>query len=126
MRDPALRWTGEHDGTIAYAFEGRSGADQKNPPAKDLYKLMTWPKMKRVGLPLTIAESAAILAKARLMVTICSGMSHICHSVKTPMIIIQYSQLVRPWHPPEDDTWQMATGTDDAMRRIEQALKATT
>lgn len=124
MHDPYLRWWDGSDGTVCYQLDGHSGAEQKNPPAKDLYQLMSFPKMVRVGLPLTLEESARELSRCRLFIGVCSGMSHVAHSVGCPMIVVEYGQKVQPWHPPEGSLFQIARGTDDAMRLARMSLGA--
>ena len=118
------RWQGHH--TICHQWDGRSGADAKNPSPEDVQRIHgVWGnRMFRLGLPLTIEEDVAFLARCALYVGVCSGVSHAAHSVGCPMILLQLRLQIARWHPAESASFEIAHGTDDLLRRMSNRLGA--
>jgi hypothetical protein len=124
LRDSRYRWDGGSAGTICHQFDGVSCAGNKNPPPQDIPLVTQWPNMVRLGLPLTIEESLAELARCRLFVGVCSGISHLAHSVGCPMILIEYRQKIAPWHPDPQgvNPWIGCHGTQEAIGAVNYLL----
>ena len=128
-RNRWLPWPGM---SLAYQFDGRSGSDAKNPSAVEAERILhAWPVDNigtcppvRIGLPMTVEEEIAALAGSRLFIGVCSGISHLAHSVGVPMILIRYRLRFERWHP--DPTgpcpWTLAEGTDDAIAKLQERL----
>ena len=122
MRDAVQRWRpgGTH---ICYQFDGRSIPTLKNPPANEIPILLSWAPERefvKVGLPLSLEESIYRMSTCALYVGVCSGMSHVAHSVQCPMLLIQYKQHLDNWHPREG--WTKAVGTSDAIAQAKRML----
>ena len=81
----------------------------------------------RIGLPATLEESIALMRTCKLMIAVCSGMSHVAHAVGIPLIIVQYHQSIAEWHPaPTSATpWRFAKGTDQALALAAEMLQGT-
>ena len=71
---------------------------------------------------MSLEESIWVIARARLFLGVCSGMSHVAHSVGVPTIVIEYRQPVGPWQPAESERFQIAWGTDEAMRMVHHLM----
>lgn len=125
---PHLRWDGGSAGTVVLQLDGKSGKEAKNPPAADLPRFMALPNARHIGLPMTLEESVEAMRTARLMIAVCSGLSHVCHAVGTPLIIVEYRQTIACWHPPANDPrtpWHHAKGTDHALAIANDLLRKT-
>ena len=125
---PHLLWDGGSSGRIALQLNGVSGGQAKNPPPSDMPRFLALPNTVQIGLPHTLEESIAIMRTCRFMIASCSGMSHVAHACRIPLIIIEYHQLIRPWHPAPDDQhspWFFAKGTDHALAIAHDLLRKT-
>ena len=128
-----MKWRpdGRSPPLVGYQVDGRSGSDAKNPPAADVDRLINaiyaaGAHPVRIGLPLTVEEEISVLSDCSLYVGVCSGISHLAHSMKgLPMILVRYRLRFERWHP--DPTgpcpWSLAVGTDDAIAKIGEALR---
>jgi hypothetical protein len=79
---------------ITYQLDGKWRADKKNPPNGDVEKLISFLddyKFVKLGADVSINESVDLLSRSKCFIGICSGFSHIAHSVKTPLFLIKYS-----------------------------------
>lgn len=89
---------------IAFQFDGRSSDGEKNPLFSDMRLFHTWAEAQgietiSVGLPLSMQDCALRLSQATAFVGVCSGMSHLAHSVKgLPVYLLQYQLDVAWWH----------------------------
>ena len=121
---PHLRWDGGSKGTIALQLDGRSGGPHKNPPKVDIPRFLALPDAVHVGLPMTLEESIEVIRTSRFMISVCSGMSHVCHAVGTPLILLEYIQPVTMWHPHRDGPtgWKFAKGSDAALTIAKEML----
>lgn len=95
-------WIGGGD-YIAYQFDGRSSAAEKNPPKEDIDLFNTWAKdnnlpVRYVGLPCSIDECVEIIRHAKLFVGACSGMSHLSLSVGCPTFVVEYKVKINWWY----------------------------
>ena len=61
----------------------------------------SWSAKCTVGLPNTIAQSIYIMTKSDFFIGICSGMSHVAHSVGLPVYLKDWRHLKRS-HPGKD------------------------
>jgi hypothetical protein len=125
-----LKWHGTQDRLIAHQFNGRSGADAKNPPPGDVETIqrhLFFGGMTplSVGLPWTVEQSVIILAACRQFIGVCSGLSHVAHSAGCPMILVRYRLRFERWHPDPNgpNPWVLAEGTDGAIQKLEEALQ---
>ena len=119
------KWLGDGD-YITAQLDGRSGSDAKNPPAADLPRLLNqpWP-VNVVGLPMTMEETLETMAHSRLHFNVCSGVSHMAHSLYgLPLILVQYRLRFSRWHPAQDGPcpWVLAEGTDDCLKKIAERM----
>jgi hypothetical protein len=131
---PLTIWAGSYLGSryqwkygpyrrISYQLDGISVADRKNPPNKDLNRLTNFIgeyEFVRLGRPLSITKSAKIISKSDLFFGVCSGMSHVCHSVGTPCFLIQYKNSVQRWHA--NKRYILCNGTNDFIARARSFL----
>lgn len=89
---------------IAYQFDGRSSADDKNPLAPDIHLFHAWARewgleTAPIGLPLSVRDASYRLSQCTAFVGVCSGMSHLAHSVRgLPVYLLQYQMDVAWWH----------------------------
>ena len=88
------RWTPGPYGRIAIQLDGRSYAKEKNPPDDERALLespwMPGSTITKIGLPLTLEQSVEVLAHSDVFLGVCSGMSHVAHSVGTPCFLLEY------------------------------------
>jgi len=98
---------------VAYQFDGVS-QPQLNPSEKEIEEflgLFDASCLRRIGKPLTLAESMEILLQSKLFLGVSSGMSHLAASAATTSLIYNkgdsfrdgrrlkvYRHLLR-WHP---------------------------
>lgn len=91
------RWTfQDYHRSIAVAFDGVSAADQKNlapheqeQVLRTLRQLLPKKQIITVGKELGLDRSIEVLCQSLLFVGVCSGMSHVAHSVGTPQFLYQ-------------------------------------
>jgi hypothetical protein len=91
---------------IAYQFDGKSSAHIKNPTQSEVDLLTRWAANRaipliKVGLPLTMAHSAMILAKySSCFIGCCSGMSTLALATRVPTYVLEYELKVAWWYGP--------------------------
>lgn len=92
-------WQGGLLGSVCYQFDGRSDAKLKNlkPGALELFKTIVH-NPRRLGSHVSLAECMNIATESIAFVGVCSGMSHLCHSVGVPMFIIGPIGHVKRFH----------------------------
>jgi ADP-heptose:LPS heptosyltransferase len=76
-----------------------------------------------MGLPDSLEGTCDALTRCRLFIGCCSGVSHVAHAVGCPMILVEYTQPIRPWHPATG--WTLAQGTEDLIDKVNAALGVT-
>ena len=119
------RWAPQQTKKICYQLDGISNANMKQPPNKDLKRLMTFlPDYKfiRIGKPRSLLESVDVMLGCDLFFGICSGFSHVAHSIGIPTFLVQYKMPITPWHGHKQYT--LCVGTDDLIRRVNDFLGA--
>jgi len=116
-----IKWCGGvKRNRICYQFDGRSSCRRKNPPEKDLFKLVDFiygVDFVRLGGHLSLEKCVKIMASSDCFLGVDSGMSHIAHSVGVPTFIIKYRFNFDSWHvnaPP----FEVCHGTDDAIDKV--------
>lgn len=114
--------------TAVFQLDGRSGADAKNPSAEDAYRLIEAARgsdTMLIGLPMHLEASVYWLSRCRFFVGVCSGMSHVAHSVGCPTILIRYRLQFERWHPDPKgpNPWTLAEGTDNAIEKIKTIIR---
>lgn len=110
---------------ICYQLDGRSYENQKNPPPGDIEKLTTFIpdyKFTYIGLPYSVHDCINIAAQSDLFIGICSGMSHLVHSVGTPMFLIEYKYGLDRAHKRKKYT--KCFGTDDCIEKVKESINA--
>jgi hypothetical protein len=131
---PSTIWSGSYLGCryrwqrgpykrICYQLDGISIAERKNPPNKDIKRLINFIdgyEFIPLGRPLSITKSAKILSKSDLFFGICSGMSHVCHSIGTPCFLIQYKNSIKRWHA--NKRYVLCNKTDDFIYKAKAFL----
>lgn len=118
-----VRWTPNKSRVFAIQFDGKSSADKKCPHPSAIRRFNDWAALRGirlipVGLPMHMNESARILSRAELFFGVCSGMSHLAHSVGTPCHLVEYEMKVAWWHGKNDFT--VHQGMDAFMRMYEE------
>jgi hypothetical protein len=98
-----LRWSPQAPASIVYQFDGDSSAADKNPPPADQQAILSWASSQglaavKLGKNLTVAECVRACSGAALFVGCCSGMSHLAHSVGTPVYLLEYGLPVVTCH----------------------------
>lgn len=110
---------------ICYQFDGRWKGGLKNPPPGDEEKIikLIMPQVKkiRLGLPMELNQIIETAARSDLFVGIDSGMAHLCHSVGTPMFLIEYRWDLENGH--KGKTFTKCFGTEDAIGYVNQYLE---
>ncbi len=107
-------------GDIAtYQFDGRSSADTKNPSPEEVCKFLTWAAGRKLtlvplGVHFSVAECVRLLARSKFFIGVCSGMSHLAHSVGAPTYLLEYDMKVAWWHGPNPIT--VCQGVDEFIR----------
>lgn len=121
-----ITWKPNRSRVIAYQFDGVSSMHLKAASAEEQQALTTWAvntgvALFRVGLPLTMAGNMRILSQAEAFVGIDSGMSHLAHSVGTPVMLLEYQLACAWWHGRNDFT--ICKGVADFIKRFEELGK---
>jgi hypothetical protein len=102
-----VRWRGWAHGLhrrLAYQFDGRWSAADKNPPPEDLPRLLEWGpgfELVRLGEPLSVRECVAAAAASDLYFGVDSGMLQLCYAVGVPVFLIGYGmspEVLFAWH----------------------------
>jgi Glycosyltransferase family 9 (heptosyltransferase) len=88
--------------TIAIQIDGVSTPELKNPPPQDVAAITAWAatnnELVHVGKHLGLRESIEAIARATFFVGCDSGMSHVAHSVGTPVYLLEYQLPVVTCH----------------------------
>jgi hypothetical protein len=102
-----VRWRGWEHGLhrrLAYQFDGRWSAADKNPPPEDLARLVGWApgfELVRLGDPLSVRECTEAAAASDLFFGVDSGMIQLCYAVGVPVFLIGYRMdplMLCCWH----------------------------
>jgi hypothetical protein len=118
------RWKPGPFGRICYQFEGISNAHLKQPPQADFERLVSFApgfQFVRLGKPASLIESVELMYKSDLFLGICSGFSHIAHSMGIPTFLIQYQMPIAPWH--HGKKYSLCNGTNEAIHVVKSYLK---
>ncbi len=119
------RWAGGKGMGVCYQFDGLKAAEgNKNPPPDELIELETWCSEHdgvRLGNHLTLAQCVDIMANSSLFVGVCSGMSHIAHSVGIPTFIIEYEKPIKAFHMGKEYTH--CRGTKDTIEKLDAFMR---
>lgn len=86
---------------VAYQFDGVSSARDKNPPPAHVVKLQAaFPQIEwiRLGRHISISDCVETLANVDAFIGCDSGMSHLAHSVGTPMGVVEYDLPIITTH----------------------------
>lgn len=97
---------------VAYQFDGVSHA-HLNPTEEEIKSFLgCFPavEVRKVGMPLTLAESMEVLSRAKLFIGVSSGMSHLAASANTPALLymkflpeyaltVHYYKHFKRWNP---------------------------
>jgi hypothetical protein len=117
---PGLQWQpATTSKTICFQLDGVSNASRKNPPERDLPRLVNFvPEYEfiRLGQPLTIREIVRSLARCHLFFGVCSGISFIAHSVGAPTFLVRYKNDLTPWH--QNKTYVPCNGTEELIAKV--------
>jgi Glycosyltransferase family 9 (heptosyltransferase) len=89
--------------TICIQVDGVSTPELKNPPPQHVAAITAWAatntyELVHVGKCLGLRESIKALARATFFVGCDSGMSHVAHSVGTPVYLLEYQLPVVTCH----------------------------
>jgi len=116
-----IKWNNKKHGRICYQLDGRT-LKEKNPPQEDIHKLTSISNLEfiKLGLPLTINQSLDIAKNCDLFLGICSGYSHVCHSLGIPTFLIQYNYNIEKWH--KNQKYTLCNGTQDAINKVDKYL----
>jgi len=89
-----IQWKKRNYGRVCYQFDGRSSHQLKNL-SKDDEKLFFDQNYNatRLGGHLSLKECVEVAATSDLFIGVCSGMSHLCHSVGVPVYLIGHKRL---------------------------------
>jgi hypothetical protein len=89
-----FQWKKPGTRKVCYQLVPRYSTSNKVCPPGHIEKLLaalerTGFGTKAIGLPLTLNEIIEVCATSDFFVGVCSGMSHVCHSVGTPVHLIR-------------------------------------
>lgn len=96
-----VRWKNVYENKFCYQFDGASNNWRKNPPPEDIDKLTSWCDKEsfiQLGKHLSIKQCVELASESSMFFGVCSGMSHLCHSVGLPVFILEYGLFVPPFH----------------------------
>lgn len=114
------RWSPPKAGNnqVCYQFDGVSSAESKNPPPQDMDRILEAIGQGgvRLGNHQTLAQIVALLSESSLFVGVDSGMSHIAHSVGTPVIIVEYQLPIITCH--REKHFKHVRGTAELLEAI--------
>ena len=98
-----IRWSPKHynRNRIVYNFGGTWKTKLKIPREKDLGRLMK--SLSRfnpveLGPSLSLSDCVRQIANCDLFLSICNGMSHMCHSVGTPIFLLEHIRNIACFH----------------------------
>ncbi len=114
-----IQWAPNRSGRLAYQFDGRSSAAGKNPSTSESERLLTslsGYELVRLGDHLSLQRCVELLASCEALVCVCSGLSHVCHSVGTPLFLLEYSQGVERFRVGK--RYFRCVGTDAAITAV--------
>ena len=116
------KWNGPSSKIICFQFDGRSYASKKNPPDSDIALIEKFAAQQnytllKVGKPLSIQQSINIMADSCLFVGVCSGMSHVAHSVGLPVYLLEYKLKIHFFH--RGNNYIACQGAIDFIRRLQ-------
>ena len=97
FRTKASIWRPQKNKVVAVQLTPRYPDDKKSCPQENrdsFYEQMRLEgySVVEMGLPASIGENISIASNVDFFVGVCSGMSHLCHSVGTPVHLIQNKQ----------------------------------
>jgi hypothetical protein len=118
------RWQQQHPHPlVAVHWDGRSSAEDKNPPPGDAQRIeleirRLWPGLQLVTLTgqLSIRQTVDMLANSAIFVGIDSGFSHVAHSVGLPTFLVEYRLPTVTAH--NGAAHYLCRGTADAISRL--------
>lgn len=110
---------------FCYQFDGESSAREKNPPPEDQTRLMAHLNDLgyagiRLNSNMSIADCVCALALCDFFVGCDSGMSHIAHSVRTPVYLLEYELPVITCH--RGKAYTLCRGVDEFIGQSERYL----
>lgn len=111
---------------FCYQFDGHSAAHMKNPPPDEMKRLIDWCDAnggERIGGGMSLLQCVEIASRSRFFLGVCSGMSHLCHSVGVPEVLIEYEIEIGSFHRKKEYT--TCYGTLDAIHVASRMLEQT-
>ncbi len=96
-----IRWKNIYTDKFCYQLDGASNYWRKNPPSEDIEKLTSWcpdGTFTQLGRHLSIEQCVKIASESSMFFGVCSGMSHLAHSVGVPTFILEYGLYIPPFH----------------------------
>lgn len=107
---------------ICYQFDGRWKGWLKNPPKEELNVLTSFmPNIEfiRLGNHLSLLQCIEIAITCDCFIGICSGISHIMHSVNIPSFLVQYKMEISNFHSYAKN-WTLCNGTEDLIKKVNE------
>ena len=103
--DTKIQWQKKNYGRICYQFDGRTFGKVKNLSKDDenLFFSQNY-NAERLGGNHSLEECVEIAATSDVFVGVCSGMSHLRHSVGIPVYLVGHKRLHR-YHPGKKYTY---------------------
>ena len=92
--DTKIKWVRRSYGRMCYQFDGKTASYIKNLSRNDesLFFAQGFDVI-RLGSQFSLKECVQIAATSDLFVGVCSGMSHVCHSVGVPVYLVGHPRL---------------------------------
>jgi ADP-heptose:LPS heptosyltransferase len=103
-RYPSRRWPADRFAAVADALADRglqivmTGAAEERPLAEDVMRRMRHAAIDYTGRT-TLGTFAALVSRARLVVSNDTGMSHVAAAVHAPSVVISSGADAERWHP---------------------------
>jgi ADP-heptose:LPS heptosyltransferase len=103
-RDPAKRWPVEHFARLGDALHGAglevvlTGSGDERALTATLARAMRAPTIN-CAAPVSIGAIAALLSRARLLVSNDTGVSHVAAALRLPSVVVFMSTDPRRWAP---------------------------
>ncbi len=102
--EPARRWLPAHFAAVAdhFAADGHqvvlTGTSDEAPLAAEVESCMRWPAINLAGRT-SLGAMAAMLSRARLLITNDTGVSHLAAALRVPSVVVFLASNPRRWAP---------------------------